>query len=404
MNHSTDVRGRLINFAKSSGFEHECLMYGDRNISYLATFGTDPVLTFKPESNINQWEEIADFFLQHQEKFVFGFIGFDPNGFLKPKDAQFPYKTFLFSPREVFVSNAEGLFQIYPTQERIHHDSFDQDVPGPIQAYCRLKKKSLHSKEYLHYLKALKTEIIGGAIDRLTAARRVYLPMMIDDLTIFFSSMSCETDISKNFYFSNKSENFAFAGQSPEILAQGSVDQGFLTHKLSGTYPVDTNRPIEEQLKNFLQDSKIIKEHRSAMVTLEKQLNGLGDVFKKRDFECLVLPSLIHGITSFFTKPQKHMDITQCLKSVFPYGMSPVNNAVSFLDKFSTISRGPYYGLVGMKEPKGFFSFTQVLRTVFEYQNQQFVLSGAAITLESDPKVEMEESIHKIYSIFSSFI
>ena len=61
--------------------------------------------------------------------------------------------------------------------------------------------------------------------------------------------------------------------------------------------------------------------------------------------------------------------------------------------------RGAYYGLVGMVEPGGAFSFSQMLRSVFRDRRGYYLWAGAAITDGSTADSEYEETRLKLSSI-----
>lgn len=99
-----------------------------------------------------------------------------------------------------------------------------EDVPcSPHLPSCILDPKSLDSAEeksaYMKSVNEILTLIDSGSMERLTLARRFTTKQKLD-LLWTFGSDTCRHPVSRSFYYSD--DNFSFAGQSPELLAEGT--------------------------------------------------------------------------------------------------------------------------------------------------------------------------------------
>ncbi len=231
-------------------------------------------------------------------------------------------------------------------------------------------------------------------MERLTLARRFTTKQKLD-LLWTFGSDTCRHPVSRSFYYSD--DNFSFAGQSPELLAEGTR-ASFQCHKLSGTWRINPSFRLSDQLKAFISSPRIKYEHESSIRTIYRELCSLGST-KKSMLRVMVLPSLLHGWTQFRCQPNENTTIAKCIQSIFPYGMWPINQGMQFIASHEDFDRGPYFGLAGVIRPNGKFSFSQVLRCGFQNHSDSYLMTGAAITRASTPEMEADETMNKVCSI-----
>ena len=111
------------------------------------------------------------------------------------------------------------------------------------------------------------------------------------------------------------------------------------------------------------------------------------------------LPTLLHGISEFTTRPEGPVTVSDCLRAIFPFGVKPMEQGLSLLGQHEDFCRGPYYGLVGCILPDGEFSFSQILRSAFVDHDSSFIITGAAITHHSTPEIELAETCTKLSGI-----
>ena len=94
----------------------------------------------------------------------------------------------------------------------------------------------------------------------------------------------------------------------------------------------------------------------------------------------------------------------EALKLAFPMGSmtgAPKIRAMELIDHYESFRRGIFSGTVGYISPEGDFDFNVVIRSMM-YDLSQSLLSlaaGSAITYDSDPHSEWEESLLKTQHI-----
>lgn len=74
---------------------------------------------------------------------------------------------------------------------------------------------------------------------------------------------------------------------------------------------------------------------------------------------------------------------------------APKISAMKSIEELENYRRGIYSGAIGYIDPEGNFDFNVVIRTAIIKGNQLFYSVGGAITGDSDPDAEWEETIIK---------
>lgn len=115
--------------------------------------------------------------------------------------------------------------------------------------------------------------------------------------------------------------------------------------------------------------------------------------------------SHVHQMISTVTSELKlGIEGLEALKMAFPMGSmtgAPKIRAMELIDHYESFRRGIFSGTVGYISPEGDFDFNVVIRSMM-YDSGQSLLSfaaGSAITYDSDPHSEWEESLLKTQHI-----
>jgi para-aminobenzoate synthetase component 1 len=114
---------------------------------------------------------------------------------------------------------------------------------------------------------------------------------------------------------------------------------------------------------------------------------------------------MISTVTSKLRSKYSPLDV---VKNSFPMGSmtgAPKIKAMELIEKYEVFKRGLYAGSIGYFSPEGDFDFNVVIRSLFyNKENQKLGFAvGGAITIESDPNKEYEETLLKAKAIFQLF-
>ena len=383
----------LLRRLQQTHLKHSFCCYGTQK-SVLMGIGRASSLELRETGTLDAiWESIHQYIHTNTNEYIFGFIGFDPANQLQKKIVAYQQKIDLFVADIVIECTADSFTILKGNLDSATLDGLTDPVEISAIDICKLDHIELR-KQYAESVLQLINAIKSGFIERVTLARKIPSPCEFDLAATFIADYS-QHEVARSFYFSNG--HIAFAGQSPELLAEGNC-HSFVTHKLSGTHEKQDGIPIATLTHRFQNDARIVAEHHSAIISIENSLNNIGQV-KVTKFEVMKLPTLLHGWSQFITHPKQPVRVADCLRSIFPFGGNPLKPAFELLAQHENFQRGPYYGLTGCIQPDGQFSFTQVLRSAFIDKNSSYLMAGAAITAHSTPAIETVETCTKLYSI-----
>lgn len=389
---------KVIDQLQRTRFENSFYCYGTHH-SVLIGIGRKSSLKLAKADTLDAvWSGINEYIETNISEYIFGFIGFDPANQLNKEIKHPQQKIDLFTAVTVIECTPEGCSVISGALDKQNiqlntseqHKQLNNIKPLNIHQLDNVKLRNKYASSVADFIMAIE----AGKLERATLARKIDSPCEFD-LAKTFTADHSQHELARSFYFS--SEHISFAGQSPELLAEGNK-QLFATHKLSGTYAKDKNLPVEELSLRFINDQRIISEHQSSLAAIECSLAIIGNVDSTK-FQVMELPTLLHGWSKFSTRPKQGTTIASCLRSIFPFGVNPVEQGFELLAKHENFNRGPYYGLTGYIQPDGEFSFTQVLRSAFIDRNSSYLMAGAAITSLSTAELEAAETCTKLLGV-----
>lgn len=229
---------------------------------------------------------------------------------------------------------------------------------------------------------------------RVTVARRIELPDNLDLLASFAAPpKSGIFNVGRSFYLATPA--IELAGHSPELLASGDAE-GFVCYKLSGTGARHPDPSEDARLQaGLLADGKILNEH---TLSIEATRNALLAVGAVRTAPMVVLdrPGLRHLMTPLTVTTRPGVSWSRIMRAVLPAGAQPRAAGLETLDGLERISRGAYYGIIGVRTPDGGFEFSQVLRTLFRDRTGVYTFVGAAVTGGSTVDGESDETRLKL--------
>ena len=112
-------------------------------------------------------------------------------------------------------------------------------------------------------------------------------------------------------------------------------------------------------------------------------------------------------ISTISCEVPKNITFSTVLKALFPMGSMtgvPKIRALELMEQYETSKRGLYSGAIGIMHPNGDFDLNVVIRTII-YNKAKECLSfkvGGAITIDSDPEKEHEETLIKADALIKS--
>jgi len=344
------------------------------------------------------WKAIDAFLGLHAGEPVFGHLGFDLHGFgcSRQRAAGYPATRLVVPERVIEVDRSGARVRVGDAADLRARLSESRPCSHPADVPCSgaaLAASDPHT--YLDDVARVLDWIRAGEGRQLTLARRVRSLQPVDLLGTLAAGDAPDPRC-RSFYVG--APGYAFAGQSPELLADGDPE-GFRTYKISGTYPRAEDPDADAGLRRrFEGDPKNLSEHACSIRGLRASLESLGAV-REVGHGVMDLLRLRHLLTVLETRPRPGIGAAACLQAVFPAGATPREEGMGLIERVERLARGAYYGLVGELRPDGRFAFSQILRTVFETPEGCWLWAGAAVSACSTPEDELRETELKLSGI-----
>ena len=197
---------------------------------------------------------------------------------------------------------------------------------------------------------------------------------------------------------------------SPELFIKKRANKLY-SSPIKGTQKRDLD-PIKDQLlKKQLKDS--LKDQAENNMIVDLVRNDLSKIALKSTVKMEELRKVytfknIHQMISTIScEISENEKISNILKASFPMGSmtgAPKIKVMQIMEDYEVSKRGLYSGSFGIIYPNGDFDFNVIIRTLI-YNKANHLLSfhvGGAITIDSDPNLEYEETLIKAEALFKA--
>jgi len=252
-------------------------------------------------------------------------------------------------------------------------------------------------------VKKAKDYILSGDIFQVVIGQRLSAPLPASDFALYRSLRRMNP--SPFLYFLNF-EDHSIIGSSPEILVR--LRDGIVTIRpIAGTRPrgATTAQDIQHE-KDLLADPKECAEH---LMLLDLGRNDVGRVCKAgtvrvtEKFTIERYSHVMHIVSNVEGEILDGYDALSALFAGFPAGTvsgAPKVRAMEIIDELEEEKRGIYAGAVGYISSNGDMDTAIALRTGIVKDGTLHVRAGAGIVMDSVPKLEYEETLHKAAALF----
>lgn len=192
-------------------------------------------------------------------------------------------------------------------------------------------------------------------------------------------------------------EDVAICCQSPERFLRKEGATVF-SQPIKGTSQRGHDFAKDEKLKQGLIASE--KERAENLMIVDLVRNDLSRIAKRGSVKVPELFSIqsfetVHQMVSTVTAEAEEQDPVEILKACFPMGSmtgAPKISAMETIEALEDYRRGIYSGAIGYITPEDDFDFNVVIRTAIIRDDTLFYSVGGAITSDSDPGREWEET------------
>ncbi len=200
-------------------------------------------------------------------------------------------------------------------------------------------------------------------------------------------------------------DKLALAGSSPETMVR-LENQVATLRPIAGTRPRGENEQADRRLADqLLADEKERAEH---LMLVDLGRNDLGRVARTGTVQVTDLmvverySHVMHLVSNITCDLDDGCDAWDLLAATFPAGTltgAPKVRAMQIIDEMEQAPRGPYGGAVGYIGFSGNLDLAITIRTACIRQGIVEVRAGAGIVADSDPELELQETVNKAMAI-----
>lgn len=195
--------------------------------------------------------------------------------------------------------------------------------------------------------------------------------------------------------------DLAIACASPERFLR--IRDGILrSDPIKGTAPRGADPEEDDRLRQALAGS--LKNRAENLMIVDLVRHDLSQVCDPgsvtvRDLFAVQTFATVHQMVSVVEgRLRAGVDVVDAVKACFPMGSmtgAPKIAAMRLIDELETWRRGVYSGAVGLISPEGQAQFNVVIRTAVIHRDRLVYGVGGALTSDSDPEQEWEETLLK---------
>lgn len=339
-------------------------------------------------------------FYEEKADWLFGYLGYDLKNYIEKLSSgnedrvQAPDLYFMVPSVLIRVDRLENSYEyIRGNPERI-----ENTVPQPIQNYnVSSLMFTVDRKQYLERIREAQRRISEGDYYELNLSHRLKADFKGDTYGLY-TKMREVGPVPFGAYI--KKENLSICSMSPErfLAKEGSR---VYSQPIKGTIHRGSDESDDRRLREALSSSS--KEQAENLMIVDLVRNDLSRIARKGSVKVSDLFQIqtfgtVHQMVSTVEAEAKTENPIEIIKACYPMGSmtgAPKISAMKSIEELENYRRGIYSGAIGYFKPDGDFDFNVVIRTAIISGNNLFYSVGGAITGDSDPDQEWEETLIK---------
>lgn len=353
----------------------------------------------KKEFNENPLEALADFY-EEQSDWMFGYLGYDLKNFIERlssdnKDrVQAPDLYFMVPGVLIKHDRRSGNIEYIKGSPEKEERAESTKVKSPNISSLNY---TVTRREYLKCIEEAQRRISEGDFYELNLSHQLKAGFEGDPF-VLYKKMRQVGPVPFGAFI--KTETLAICSMSPErFLAKEG--RRVYSQPIKGTIQrgndASDDRRLREELSNSLKDRAenlmIVDLVRNDLSRIAREGSvKVSDLFQIQTF------GTVHQMVSTVEAEAETENPIEIIKACYPMGSmtgAPKISAMKAIEELESYRRGIYSGAIGYLKPNGDFDFNVVIRTAIISGGILYYSVGGAITGDSDPELEWEETLVK---------
>lgn len=343
----------------------------------------------------NPWQALSQFRERYPD-YMFGYLGYDLKNYIEPlqsrNDDSIEAPDLFFMIPEVVLKFDHQFQTTEVLRGQMPHITTDSQENKHV--FFNHIQSSLHEDRYHATVERIKQHITQGKYYELNFTHQLradYNGRPYD----LYKKMRQAGPVPFGAYVSF--DDISVCCQSPERFLRKEGRQ-VMSQPIKGTIKRGTTEKEDVSLKKKLFVSA--KDRAENMMIVDLVRNDLGriaqvDSVEVSDlFEIQSFPT-VHQMVSTIRAVVNTQDPIEIIKACFPMGSmtgAPKVQTMRRIEALENYRRGIYSGAIGYFTPQGDFDFNVVIRTAIVKDKELFYSVGGAITADSNPEGEWNES------------
>lgn len=374
-----------------------------KSINGNTTMSDNGVVT---QVDANPWKALSEFRKKHK-KWMFGYLGYDLKNYneqlFSDNDPLIPLPDmYFFIPEFLMEWDVNGEIKVicgsYNTDFFGIEDGRDYEQVE-LEESWRIQKQ-----DYMQIVKNAQLHIAEGDYYEINLSHPLLYRFNGDPFRLY-KLMEQAGEVP-----------FAAFCSFADVSVCCSSPERFLAKKGSRVWsqPIKGTRPrnsSDSYSKNdlLLWTEKEKAENLMIVDLVRNDLNHIavkGTVEVKNLFEIQTFETVHQMVSTIECRVDERTDIIDIIKSCFPMGSmtgAPKISAMKAIENFESYKRGLYSGAIGYMTPDDDFDFNVVIRTAIIKDNALVYPVGGAITSDSVPFEEWEETMIKARALTNVF-
>ncbi|MDZ7693327.1 MAG: aminodeoxychorismate synthase component I [Balneolaceae bacterium] len=358
----------------------------------------------------NPWDALKQF-RDETKGWLFGYLGYDLKNYIESLYSQ---NSDPVEAPDLYMMNPGVLIEITDGDWNI----IKGDIPSrevaqntflPDTVTVSDFKPTVDEQVYLQMIERAKQDIAEGEYYEINLTHQMSGNLRGQPLQLY-QKMKKAGPVPFGAYlsFGDYFTNWNICCSSPErFLAKKG--QRVFSQPIKGTVKRGTTEGEDKRLKKWLATSP--KNRAENLMIVDLVRNDLGRIARKGSvrvsdlFEIQTFET-VHQMVSTVQAESDDYHPVDIIRSCFPMGSmtgAPKISAMRSIEELENYRRGIYSGSIGYFSPDGNFDFNVVIRTAVIKRDKLFYSVGGAITSDSDPQSEWEETLLKARALTNTF-
>ena len=382
--------------------------YGERLQHYDWILAVDSLKTLALNNATGAFDLLEDFKNRQNNSWLFGFLSYDLKNDVEDLTSQHPNR--LQSP-ELWFFEPRFLFRMSGNKLTINRSFLEATaLVNIINAYELPKEpfskkielfSNMNKEAYLERVRHIQNLIRHGEVYEVNLCRELAsYEVRINPLTTF---LRINDALRSPFSAYVKHEGLHILSFSPERYLRKQGDE-VISQPIKGTAPIGKTPEENEKIREALASNR--KERAENVMIVDLVRNDLaktaipGTVRVENLFEVQSFQTINQMVSTVRAKVDPSFSSIDVIRNSFPMGSmtgAPKYRAMQVIDEVEMSRRGIFSGTIGYFSPDGDFDFNVVIRSVLYQEKERYLsfTSGGAITYDSDPEAEFEETLLK---------